>query len=55
MDSTWEELRRMDALLWRHSFANDTVVTALPVPQEDVDKRKKPVLVRAEAEGLLVG
>jgi predicted nucleotidyltransferase len=55
MDSTWEELRRMDALLWRHSFENDTVVTALPVAQEDVDQTKKPVLVRAETEGLLVG
>jgi predicted nucleotidyltransferase len=55
IDSTWKELRRMDALLWRHSFANDTVVTALPVAQEDVDQRNKPVLVRAETEGLLVG
>jgi hypothetical protein len=45
----------MDALLWRHSFENDTVVTALPVAQADVDQRKRPVLVRAETEGLVVG
>lgn len=55
VDSVWDELRRMDAVLWRHSFDNDTVVTALPVAKGDVEERKKPVLVRAQAEGLLVG
>jgi predicted nucleotidyltransferase len=55
LDSVWDELRRMDALLWRHSFENDTVVTALPVAEADVDERNRPVLVRAQAEGLLVG
>jgi predicted nucleotidyltransferase len=54
IDSTWDELRRMDAVLWRHSFENDAVVTALPVSQEDVDQGTKPVLVRAQTEGLLV-
>jgi len=52
--SVLDELRRMDALLWRYSFENDTVVTALPVAEADVDERKRPVLVRAQAEGLLV-
>jgi Uncharacterised protein family (UPF0158)/Nucleotidyltransferase domain len=55
VDSVWEELRRMDPILWRHSFENDTVVTAMPVAQDDVDERRRPVLVRAQAEGLLVG
>jgi hypothetical protein len=55
IDSVWDELRRMDPLLWRHSFDNDTVVTALPVAKGDVEERKRPVLVRAQAEGLLVG
>ncbi len=54
VDSVWDELRRMDPVLWRHSFDNDTVVTALPVAEPDVEERKKPVLVRAHAEGLLV-
>jgi Uncharacterised protein family (UPF0158)/Nucleotidyltransferase domain len=54
VDSVWDELRRMDPVLWRHSFDNDTVVTALPVAERDVDERKRPVLVRAHAEGLLV-
>jgi hypothetical protein len=55
VDSVWDELRRMDPVLWRHSFDNDTVVTALPVATRDVDERKRPVLVRAHAEGLRVG
>lgn len=55
VDSVWDELRRMDALLWRHSFDNDTVVTALPVAEGDVEGRTRPALVRAQAEGLLVG
>lgn len=55
VDSVWDELRRMDPVLWRHSFDNDTVVTALPVAKKDVDERRGPVLVRAQAEGLLVG
>src|SRR5207237_4813697 len=33
VDSVWDELRRMDPVLWRHSFDNDTVVTALPVTE----------------------
>lgn len=55
VDSVWDELRRMDGLLWRHSFENDTVVTALPVAEADLDGPKMPVLVRAQAEGLPVG
>ena len=55
VDSVWDELRRMDPVLWRHSFENDTVVTALPVAERDVEERKRPVLVRAQAEGLLIG
>jgi len=55
VDSVWDELRRMDPVLWRHSFDNDTVVTALPVAETDVEERKTPMLVRAKAEGLLVG
>jgi predicted nucleotidyltransferase len=55
IESVWDELRRMDSVLWRHSFDNDTVVTALPVAERDVEERKRPVLLRAQAEGLLVG
>ena len=55
VDSVWDELRRMDPVLWRHSFDNYTVVTALPVARRDLEQRERPVLARAQAEGLLVG
>jgi hypothetical protein len=55
LDSVWDELRRMDPVLWQHSFDNDTVVTALPVSSGDVEAGKRPVLVRARTEGLPVG
>lgn len=49
--SPWDELRRMDPILWRHSLSNDTVITATPVSEEDVDVRRWPLLRRAVAEG----
>jgi predicted nucleotidyltransferase len=55
VESVWDELRRMDPVLWRHSFDNDTVVTALAVAEDDVEERRRPLLVRAQAEGLFVG
>jgi predicted nucleotidyltransferase len=55
IDSVWDELRRMDDLLWRHSFGNDTVITALPVAETEAGKPGKPVLIRALAEGRPVG
>jgi len=54
VDSVWDELRRMEPVLWRHSFDNDTVITALPVAKGALDEQKKPVLVRARTEGLPV-
>jgi hypothetical protein len=55
VDSVWDELRRMEPVLWRHSFDNNTVVTAVPVAKRDVEERKSPLLRRATAEGLPVG
>jgi predicted nucleotidyltransferase len=47
----WRELRRMDAVLWEHSFANDTVVTALAVDAKDLERQLTPLLRRVHAEG----
>jgi hypothetical protein len=55
VDSLWDELRRMDPVLWRHSFDNDTVVTAIPVAKGGLEERKVPLVVRAQSEGLPVG
>jgi hypothetical protein len=52
LESAWHELRAMDDVLWRHSLANDTVVTALPVGQGELERGRRPVLIRAQAEGL---
>ena len=54
VDSAWEELRRMDAILWRHSIANDTVVSATPVAENDLEDGRWPLLRRVRAEGYRV-
>jgi hypothetical protein len=49
--SVWEELRRMEPILWRHSYANDTAIAATPVAEADVRAGRWPLLRRALAEG----
>ncbi|MDQ3587502.1 MAG: UPF0158 family protein [Actinomycetota bacterium] len=48
------ERRLMSELLWRHSFDNDTVVTALPVSEHQYRAADLPLLVRVRAEGVPV-
>jgi hypothetical protein len=55
ISSTWGEQQRMDGILWRHSYENDTVVSALPVAEAELRRGRRPVLIRAQAEGLEVG
>jgi hypothetical protein len=50
----WQEKRRMDSVMWRHSIRNDTVVTEVPVTQAELDRAATPLLVRAAAEGVRV-
>jgi Uncharacterised protein family (UPF0158)/Nucleotidyltransferase domain len=54
VDSPWEELRRMDAVLWRHSYQNDAVISAVPVAERALDDAADPLLIRARAEGRAV-
>jgi hypothetical protein len=54
VDSPWEELRRMDAILWRHSYQSDTVISGVPVAERDLDDAAHPLLIRARAEGRAV-
>jgi len=51
VDSVWEELRRMEPIVWRHSHANDAVVSATPVAEDDLRAGRWPLLRRAQAEG----
>jgi hypothetical protein len=55
VDSPWEELDRMDDVLWRHSIDNDTVVTAFVLAEEELERPRVPAVIRAKAEGRSVG
>ena len=54
MDSPWEELRRMDELLWGLSLRYDVTLSALPVTESQFDQSAKPVLVEARSHGRTV-
>ena len=54
VESVWEELRQMDPILWQHSFANDTVVTEVPVSEREFRESDTPLLIRVRAEGVPV-
>lgn len=52
VDSVWDELRRMDEILWRHSFENETVVSALVIDEGGFGEPELPAVMRAKVEGL---
>jgi predicted nucleotidyltransferase len=52
VDSVWAELQRMDEVLWRHSFDNDTVVSALVIDESRFHDPEAPAVMRAKVEGL---
>lgn len=54
VDAPWEELERMDEILDGHSVENDTVVSALVVSEADLESRRMPAAIRANAEGRVV-
>ncbi|MGH2963034.1 MAG: UPF0158 family protein [Solirubrobacterales bacterium] len=54
VESSSEERRRMRDVLWRHSLENDTVVVAIPVSEERLQRQAEPFLIRAREEGLAV-
>lgn len=49
--SPWDELRRMDEVLWRHSFEHDTVIAATPVDEAELRDPRRPHIIRAASEG----
>jgi Uncharacterised protein family (UPF0158)/Nucleotidyltransferase domain len=54
VDSPWEELRRMDEILWRHCYQNGAVIAAVPVAEGALNEAAQPLLIRARAEGRAV-
>lgn len=51
VESPWKELRHMDEILWRHSFEHDTVIAAIPVAEAEFRDPRRPLVIRAAAEG----
>jgi predicted nucleotidyltransferase len=54
VESVWDELRRMDDILDRHSVENETVVSALVVGEEDFERPRVPAVIRARTEGRVI-
>ena len=55
LDSAWDELHRMDAVLWRHTERSGVTISALPVSESEWDKPSVPAVIRAKAEAVRVG
>lgn len=51
VDSPWEDLRRMDDILWRHSLESGVTISAVPVSSEELRSATWPLLERVRAEG----
>ena len=50
----WEEKRLMDRVMWRHSVRNDTVITEIPVGEDELALAATPLLTRVRREGMRV-
>lgn len=55
VSSPWDELRRMDDVLWRHTERSGVTVSAFPIGQAAYERGDSPVLVRVRQEALPVG
>jgi hypothetical protein len=54
VQNRWEERRRMDRVMWRHSMRNDTVIVCSAVTESDLQRGGTPLLTRAKAEGVRI-
>jgi hypothetical protein len=54
LNSPWEELHRMDDVLWRHTERSGLAITAVPVSPAEMAAPSTPMLVRAAAEAVVV-
>lgn len=54
MQSPWEEMHRMDNVLWRHSAREGIAVTAIPVSAAELRAPATARLVRATAEAVRI-
>jgi len=54
LHAPWDELHRMDDVLWRHTQRSGLTISALPVSRAQLAQPATPFLVRAAAEAVLV-
>lgn len=54
LSSPWEELRRMDDLLWHHTLESGLTVSATPISQAAWAKSVRPLVRAAKADGIHV-
>lgn len=53
--SPWEELRRMDEILWRHTLWSGVTVAATPISRRTWNEARRPLIRAARAEGVSIG
>jgi hypothetical protein len=53
--SPWEELRRMDDVLWRHTLESGLTVSATPISRAAWVESRRPLVRTARADGVRVG
>jgi predicted nucleotidyltransferase len=53
--SPWEELRRMDDILWRHTLESGVTVSATAISRATWRESLRPLVQAARAEGIHVG
>lgn len=55
VSSPWEELRRMDEILWRHTLDSGLTLSATPISVSAWSEAQRPLVRAAKAEGVRVG
>jgi predicted nucleotidyltransferase len=50
--SRWAERRRVEDVLWKHSFENDVIVSAFPVAEAELRRQTSPFMRRVQAEAV---
>jgi hypothetical protein len=53
--SPWEELRRMDDILWRHTLESGLTISATPISRVTWVESRWPLVRAARADGIPVG
>jgi predicted nucleotidyltransferase len=51
VESPWDELRRMDDVLWRHTLASGLTLSATPISRSSWEEGRRPLVRTARSEG----